>query len=224
MKRESGFTLIEVLVALTLVALISVAILSGLRLLSDRKERIDARLSQSDEIARAFDLLRREAAAAVRVAADSGRIPTVFTGTSDMVVLVVEEPPDPSGPGLAIVSLTLEVAEGETRLRFRRFPHEAGQGEATAAGATEDLVVARLPDSPSFDYAGRAAPNADMEWQPRWTLAFPPALIRLRFSSAAGSEWPDLVVSYRVDAEPGCLTGAERPPDATQPCSLSMSP
>jgi len=221
MKRDGGFTLIEVLVVLTIVALISAAILSGLRLLSDRKERIDARLAQSGEIMTAFDLLRREAAAAVRVAADSGRIPAVFTGTSDTLLLVVEEPPDPSGPGLATVSLTLEPAGAETRLRFRRLPYPTGQGRAAAAEA-EDLVVARLPGSASFDYAGRDTPDADMEWRPRWTSAFPPALIRLRVSPPAGGDWPDIVVPYRVDAEPGCLIGTGQ--GTAQPCSLSMSP
>jgi general secretion pathway protein J len=220
MRRQSGFTLIEVLVALVLVALISAAILSGLRLLSDRKERIDAQLSRSEEIIRAFGLLRREVAAAVRVSADGGRIPAVFTGTPDTLLLVVEEPPDPSGPGLATVSLILEPAGAETRLRFRRSPYAAGQG--AAANTAEDLVVAHLPGGASFDYAGRDTPDAEMEWRPRWTSAFPPNLIRLRVSPPAGGDWPDIVVPYRVDAEPGCLIGTGQ--GAAQPCSLSMSP
>jgi general secretion pathway protein J len=63
--RNTGFTLLELLIALAIFALISVIAFTGLRSTIDSRERINAQADRLIEIQRAFDFFRRDLEQAV---------------------------------------------------------------------------------------------------------------------------------------------------------------
>lgn len=226
MTRQRGFTLVETLVTLAVVGMVLAVIFSGLRLFMDRGDRNDAVSRRSDAFIATYDLLAREAAAAIRfqVRTDVGPA-VVFSGNADGLSMLVEEPPQPSGPQLAVVWLTLEAQGSGTRLRFRRAPYRSGDPVPDIAQASEDVIVGRFPGTARFDFAGgsvRAGRAA--AWVPSWIAAFPPALIRLSIVSSLSGGWPEIVVPYRVDAEPACLSGLEEGRSGRSACSLPRTP
>ncbi|MFE0758999.1 prepilin-type N-terminal cleavage/methylation domain-containing protein [Inquilinus sp. NPDC058860] len=226
MTRQRGFTLVETLVTLVVVGMVLAVIFAGLRLFMDRGDRNDAVSHRSGGYIAAYDLLSREAASAVRFDVAGGDGPTMaFAGRSDELSLMVEEPPEPSGPQLAMVWLTLEARGEGTRLRFRRAPYRSGDPVPDPARATEDVIVGQFPGPARFDFAGGSSQTGGAAaWEPSWTAAFPPALIRLSISSSSSDGWPEIVVPFRVDAEPACLSGSGEGRSGRNGCSLPRSP
>jgi len=205
MTSDRGFTLVETLVALVIVGLVMTLVLGGLRFLADRDGRKDNVLKHAEGLASVQELLRREAAAAVRFAVvDANGVKTAFIGLPDELAMIVEEPPQPSGPGLAVVVLSIEASDSGTRLRFRRIPYAGDAVFPNLAQATEDVTIASLPGSPRFDYAGVDADGASIGWRSPWDEPLPPNLIRLTGAPQA-NPWPEIIVPYRADAEPACL-------------------
>ena len=226
MTRQRGFTLVETLVTLAVVGMVLAVIFAGLRLFMDRGDRNDAVSRRSDGFIAAYDLLAREAASAVRFQTRTNGGPAVtFTGKPDELAILVEEPPQPSGPQLAMVWLTLEGQGDGTRLRFRRAPYRSGDALPDAAQATEDVIVGRFQGMAAFGFAGGSSQAASrIAWTASWNAATPPALIRLSIASPSSNSWPEIVVPFRVDAEPACLSGSEEGRAGRNACSLPRLP
>ena len=57
-KNDGGFTLVEVLVVISLLSLVMLAMVSALRTTAQTEERVDLRLQRADEMRVATDFLR----------------------------------------------------------------------------------------------------------------------------------------------------------------------
>lgn len=209
-RDQRGFTLLETIIAMVVLALIMVLLTGGLRFVTAGWDRGARAAEASETIALVQSTLRREAAAARRLTwqSEPGAKPTVtFRGDADRVGLVVADPGFPSEPGLAVAFFYVDVQPGQSTLRYSRARFDPRLDGFAAAKPTDDLVLSRGPVAYRFDYFG----TVPGEQRPRWISPWPdreapPRLIRLRSRDAEGQAvWPDIVVPLPVDLEAACV-------------------
>jgi general secretion pathway protein J len=181
MKKDAGFTLVELLVALALSALVSLVLLHGIRLAAtglDRHTRASERLDARQSV---DDLLRRtlgDAAAIPRAAGGE------FAGAPHAVeFLAVAED---GGPGLYRVDLAVE----RGRLILRR-ELAAPEGDPRAVSS---VVASNLRDF-RLAYFGADAAGATPAWHDSWQkLAFLPLMMRVILDRDGDPPRPPLIV------------------------------
>ncbi|HYC01840.1 MAG TPA: prepilin-type N-terminal cleavage/methylation domain-containing protein [Azospirillaceae bacterium] len=196
-RGDAGFTLLEMLVAMTVLALVLAAAAGALGFLGQGFGRATDRVERVEQAAVARDVLRRQLARGfplVEGGVDDGRY--VFTGERNALTFVIAEPPAPGRGGLSVARFTIEPGEGGDRLTY---------GQRRLAGGEER--TSPLLDGPyrlSFEYFGSLGPAQPPAWRPDWPdRRRLPLLVRLRIS-ADGRELPAAVAGFRADAERGC--------------------
>jgi prepilin-type N-terminal cleavage/methylation domain-containing protein len=185
MRRDSGFTLIEVLVALALSALVSVILLNGIRLAAFGLDRHTRQTELLDRRQSAGEILRRTLGSAALVARSAGG---EFTGTPNRVEFlgVAED----AGPGLYHISLAVDRARADRPLILRRRLAVAGGDPRAAASIIADNIRGfRLA------YFGTDSADAPPAWHDRWeSLSGLPLMVRVIFDSDGDPLRPPLIV------------------------------
>lgn len=192
--HEAGFTLAELLVALALLALMSMALLSALQS-SRHMARLTDRLEQDSSLDNVVTHLRRTIEA-VRVVFHTRRegAPTLaFAGAPEALELATVADGRLEMGGLYLVRYGLG-REGEfvTDRRLYR-PDLAGSEDQDGDTVTLLEGVTSL----EFRYFGSPAPDAEPEWLDRWLRADAlPRAIEVRVEFAAGDRrtWAPLKV------------------------------
>lgn len=199
-SRAAGFTLVELLVAVTLFALLSVALFGGLRFGMRASETGTARLDWSAEIAAASGFLRNQLADAQPLqkdAADGNKV-VAFDGERDSVEFVSSPPAHLAAGGWHVLRFALERRRDGDRLVLSWRLVRAGAGE-TAAGSEQRSVLLDRVTAIEFAYFGALTEGDTPEWHDHWRDAADlPALVRLRMSFADGRQAPELLVALRA--------------------------
>jgi general secretion pathway protein J len=208
--RDAGFTLLEMLVAMGILALVVTLAAGGMRFVSAGWERGARAAEANAAIGLVQDLLRGKAAAAVRLfwPDETRGYAATFSGEPKGVAMVVVEPPYPDRPGLATAIFRVEQAGANQALRFARAPFDRRARGFAALPPTDDLILAETGGDFSFSYYGAAPGNSVARWFDRWTdTTRPPRLIRLRTLDRATGDaiWPEIVVPFRIEAEADCV-------------------
>ena len=207
LEREAGFTILELLIALTLLAALSALLFGGLRLGTRAWERSEATASQTDEIAAAQSFLRRELADAYPrlTTADPTRSRVYFEGARDSLQFLAPALPLLAPGGKGRFALMAANRSGRNELRVvSRF--ELAREEATSA-LTDGILVSGF-ERVEYGYFGTDRPQEPSSWQDDWaergTL---PELVRIRvkFASSDPRVWPDLVIAPRLTVDANCL-------------------
>ena len=194
--RQSGFTLLELLVALVVLGLLMVGLIQGVRAGLTLRQAQTQRLSRTAELDAAMRLLRgmltrlpAPSAGRQAVATSSGA-EAGFKGAADRVRFTGFLP---TGLGTTDrVDITLYVQSQRLTLSWARHYHERRLRQPPAPTTTIVLYgVSRL----ELSYWGSLTPNEPPGWQPRWENPAAPQLIRLRLSFVKGDprRWPDLI-------------------------------
>ncbi|MBM3489336.1 MAG: prepilin-type N-terminal cleavage/methylation domain-containing protein [Alphaproteobacteria bacterium] len=190
MTRSSGFTLLEVLVALGLLVLVALLLGQGLRLGAVALQRGERTAERLEELRLTQDFLRRqlEAALPLPVPGERARL-LLFAGTANSVTFIAL-PPAAIGRGLHV--LRIEASEDALWLRWR--PLGGAAPSLDLAGAERRLLAAGTGVG---DFRFQGADGADAtEWRLRGQL---PTLVRLRFAGGR-TDWPELVLAPRLKA------------------------
>jgi general secretion pathway protein J len=182
MRRDAGFTLLEVLVALALSALVGMILLQGVRLAAFGLDRHSQAAERLDTRQALDDLLRRTLGAAVLIPRPAGGI---FVGKPDALeFLAVSED---SGAGLYHIALGLDAARGLV-LR-RRLAMPAGNPREVASVLATGLRAWRLA------YFGADAANATPTWHDGWQqLNILPLMVRVTLDRDGDPPRPPLVI------------------------------
>ena len=203
---EAGFTLVELLVALIVIALTLAAVVTGLRLLGRSGERGARLIARQDMLSRGVDVLRRDIERLERVVRRRDReFEFIFEGDEKRLTFVVIEPPVPSEPGPYFVFYSIEQGEQKTVLVRSRAPYDAAAGDIRRLRRQDDVTVLEGPYVFRFGYLQREAGRA--RWVARWRDHNRlPALIRLEIGvNGQAPELPPLIFRPHVDAEQGCI-------------------
>jgi general secretion pathway protein J len=198
--RRPGYTLIELLVALSIMGLLSVMLLAGLSGRGDAWIRMDRATTRDEAIEAAQDVLRERLQHAWPATRYDIRPPGPdFDGDSDRLTFLAP-PPARDGPGtLRRYSLRLD-ANGDLVL-------EAVSDLALDPSRPERRdVVLRGVRALDLSYFGAVEPDPTPRWNARWRQRpRMPSLVRIRLQFARDqARWPDLVARPYADIDADC--------------------
>ena len=204
---QRGFTLLELLVVMTLLSVIMIGLVSALRTMAQTESRIDARLAHLDEIrvARSFlqQTLGRVSATTVDAPGATGKKVTSFAATPDSLTWVGIMParPDVGGRHYFRIALEDNAAGRELVLRFAPWNPDLvlpdwskAESRVLLAGIQQMRVQAQgLP--PQNRSSAEPWPK---DWQNGWPMAdVLPEQVRLSLSDANG-DWPDWTLALHA--------------------------
>ena len=193
-----GFTLVELLVGLTLMALLSVLLFGGLRFGVRAWEAGGERIEQASRVEMVQNLLRRQISQARRLpqAVDAGPV-APFVGEADSLVFIAPLPVHRGIGGSYLFRLTQRETDGRSNLAlawhlYRPELLTGGLAEPDEqATLLEDIVGIELA------YYGANDQEQPMQWWDAWDGASGmPQLVRLRVEFPPGDRrrWPDLII------------------------------
>ncbi|HTP38715.1 MAG TPA: prepilin-type N-terminal cleavage/methylation domain-containing protein [Steroidobacteraceae bacterium] len=197
-----GFTLLEVLGALALLALLLLGVYSGVRTATHAVRSGEAAIGRLDEVRSAQQFLRRELAQARAMAlahADNGD-PLFFSGDAHQVKFVAPLPGylGKLGPQLQQLKLVPN-GKGGSRLEasFAIMPPDGGAPRALG----EPEILVDHVRSGAFTYRSADTPQKAGEWRDQWNdVRAMPRIVRVALQLEDGTEWPLLDAPLRVDA------------------------
>jgi prepilin-type N-terminal cleavage/methylation domain-containing protein len=194
-----GFTLLEVLVALTLFAVLTVLLFGGLRFGMRASAVGTAQLERSAEIASAAGFLRSQLADAqpLEQGEGAGRRPVDFDGTNDAIDFVASLPAHLAPGGWHRLHLGLEAQDGG-QLVIRWEPLHATNGGDSSAAQRRSVLLDGVK-AVEFGFFGTLGERRVPTWQERWRGApVLPALVRMRVTFADGGRAAELVIALRA--------------------------
>lgn len=203
---EEGFTLLEILVAMTLFTLLVATAYAGLRIGARSVEATDARAGTADELAMVTRLLEQYLSSAqpvlTRQDVRSGRRPSIeFDGRPDGVSFLAEMPARIGYGGLYRITLRLvDNGPDGTDLEFERllFGVEP-RDDLDSAAATQRTLLRGLAGG-YFEYFGARERRDEPQWTSEWQDArLPPLAVRAVFEDP-NRAWPELIVPLRLQA------------------------
>lgn len=215
-----GFTLVEILVVMTLLSLVMLGMASAMRTMADTETRVDARLARIDKV-RTIDRFLQQvlgrvsyqrasslnrAAAPTAGGGQSGET-LRFEARSDSIAWVGIMPARPAMGGRYFFRLAAEPAGSGHNLVLRHVPWSPEQAELFPdwASAASEVILRDITVFSVEAQADRAADvAAQATWSPDWQTGWAapntlPERLRLRIADAAG-DWPQMVIRVRATA------------------------
>lgn len=203
--HSRGFTLMEMLVAMTLLGILMTALFGGLRLgtrVWETTDRVQKSGGQALSI-RTFLEDRFEQAVPVVLLLADGRSEIVFAGERS-ALRFASTMPESVGFGPFIIELALRPRPGESKasdltLRWRLLSEDASPVEQ---GISERVIVSDLAAVTLAYFGTKEGDDGGPEWHANWEEQEGlPDLIRLElgFNEDDQRHWPPLIVSPRVD-------------------------
>jgi len=202
-SHEAGFTLLELVIGLTLVMLITTALFGGLRVAVRAWESGDAAVERDQEIRLVRNWLRRQLAQArpLLVRAEPGEFMLAFAGEAQTVRFVVPLPGHLGGGGLS--ELTVRIADTDTA-RHLIVEHELFHPEPLASHARKQKILLNDVAAIRFAYFGAQEADVEPSWHGSWSeVLYLPSLIQLqvRFAEGEPTDWTPLVVAPMIDGQ-----------------------
>lgn len=191
----AGFTLVEILVVMTLMSVVMLALGAAMRTIAQTEERVDQRLQRADEMRVATNFL---ASTLGRISARKSQAPTLvggslalFSATPSAVMWVGVMPARYGAGGRYFFRLALE-RQGERSELVIRFAPWTGAGVFPVWASADSRVLLRDASRLDLEYA-----QADGSWRSDWPdPQLLPGRIRISLRTPV-SEWPPVIIALR---------------------------
>lgn len=206
--RVSGFTLLELTIALLLLALMSAVLYGSLSLSADSWDRGQAKAEQTSEMRLTEEFLRKALGAQHPLRLHKVvEQPLLFAGGGETLAFAAALP-GRAGGGLYYFRVALTADGEKSRLTLTRVVPDYDAKAPPDFAQAETSVLADGISELKLGYFGRDRDAADMvapTWRDRWDDAQRlPDLISVDVKPAKGPAWPTLIVEPRLAPEVGC--------------------
>jgi general secretion pathway protein J len=203
MQSEAGFTLLELLIAMTLLGFLSVLMFTGLRFGKRAWETAEDATGLSNKVRTFQYSLREDIARAYPLleVVDATHANIAFDGAADRLSFLVPGMDGISSGEMARVTIDARHTKSGSEIEVSAAP-ELAASDATRTRTIELPGVTAL----EFAYLGADKPTDALTWRDSWSgrTKFP-ALVRVSARSAHGDAvWPELIMKPRIAADMGC--------------------
>ncbi len=207
-SRQRGFSLIEILLALVLLALLMGTAYAGFRASNRAVVRGEASIDATNKIRVTQQLLRRQIGQALTLGfdQDSGTgQPVVIEGRSDEITYVSALPGYLGQGGAYVQQLALDSGNGRGRqLVFRHALLNGFDPKDSKPWDGKPVVLLEDVGDVEIEYRGLDDQGEPDDWTDRWDKAHElPILVRIsvEFSRDSNLEWPPLVIPVQLGGD-----------------------
>ena len=208
-RQHSGFTLLEVLVAVVIMAVIMTTAFGALRLGGRSWEAGVTRASGNERFRSVANLMRRQVSQIIPMTWTDGTNKRIaFDGASEQLRFVSPAPQQYRQAGLFEYGLSAQRDGPDTNLILSFIPFNPDSEAFQRPARDQQLLLVEGLQRVSFEYfgspgdaGGRGRTRTSTQppsWQPRWAADATrfPDLIRVRMEVNAGQQpWPDLYLA-----------------------------
>lgn len=205
-QYEHGFTLIEILVSITLMAVILALLGTSVQIIGRSLDATAGNVSRQDTISRGIDALKRDVENIQRIVRMvDGKPEFIFQGQENAVKMVVIEPPYPTEPGPFVVRYTAAAKGGDAALLRSRAAYRQPVGNLDELEFGDTVSV--LPGHHRYRFTYGQLESGRLRWFSSWPYANRlPNIIQLNIEAVSNDAlaFPPVSMIVAIDAELDC--------------------
>lgn len=201
--RMPGFTLVEILVALTLFSLVLAMIFSGLHSSAKSWEKGEAQISKNDTRRLDLGFVRKQLTQAIPLLLIDGKDnPVLFKGGHDAIQFISDLPGHRGGGGLYVLSLYLTPNDHgkDLTLSYRPVTTDIDLDKPENNDAEKSVTIMKDIDVLEFSYYGSKDEKIPPIWSDEWRVKKKlPELVRMHIEPVRADNYiPDMVVNLHT--------------------------
>lgn len=214
LRYALGFTLIEVLIAMTLLSIMVVLLFSSLSICAKSWEQGESKIAEVNEVAVVYNFFQRHLSSAIPLLNDFGEQDGAasekslsFQGKKQSLQFVSVFPASAGRTGMQLFSIESQEQDGEQVINVTLTPFfPATEGEEWHK---EEVVLLKHVSDFSLAYFGAADDAGEGGWQNEWLeKEVQPQLVKISISTTNDVFWPEMIIELKVaGAESSALLG-----------------
>ncbi len=200
LTRCNGFTLIEVLIAMTLLSVMVVLLFSSLKIAAESWNAGENKIAEVNEKAVVYQFFKRHIMVIrpLPLLTDEQNFAVeaqqAFQGFSQSLRFVSALPASSARKGLQVFTLALDTANRKNLL-VTLIPYRP---EARLEMGKPEILLGNIAEL-KFSYFGKTEDVAELMWRDEWSIADRlPSLIKISIKLDDGSDWPDMVFALKI--------------------------
>jgi general secretion pathway protein J len=200
-KTVQGFTLIEVLIAMTLLSIMVVLLFTSLKICADSWEKGENKIAEVNEVAVVYNFFHRHLTTARPLLNDFTTEDKAFSfqGKTRSLQFVSAFPASAGRSGLQMFSVELQEEDKDQVIKVAvtpYFPKAEGEDENQPA---DEVVLIRHVSNFELAYFGADDDSSESRWQDEWLEKnTQPRLIKIRIKLENEIFWPEMIIELKV--------------------------
>ncbi|HEX3096507.1 MAG TPA: prepilin-type N-terminal cleavage/methylation domain-containing protein [Usitatibacter sp.] len=209
-RRQSGFTLIELVVALVLLGAMMSLLYSGLTFALRSWDAGDANGRRAADRRLGENFLRRELSETFPMRwKDATALRYAFDGQDQVLRFVSTRAAGVAQGGLALVQVDVEADPKDPKAKnlvMRRAVAAGDVADFSSLDRVDPTLLVENVDAVAFSYFGSENDFVEPKWSDQWQIqSRMPAMIRVRLHDANGTDFPEMLVKLELGEEAGCM-------------------
>ncbi len=201
--RRNGFTLIEVLIAMTLLSVMVVLLFSSLRIAAESWNAGETKVAEVNTKAVVYQFFKRHLTTIRPLPMLDNQQnyqpenQQAFQGLPQSLRFVAGLPAASARKGLQLFQIALDPSNNSTLL-VTLTPYRETDPDVVLEPVKPEVLLEHVAGL-KFSYFGKIEDIAEAQWRDEWRVADrPPSLIKVSIQLEDGSFWPDMVFPLKI--------------------------
>ncbi|MGY6276868.1 prepilin-type N-terminal cleavage/methylation domain-containing protein [Methylomonas sp. MgM2] len=204
MRPRNGFTLIEVMIAMTLLSVMVVLLFSSLKTAAESWNAGERKVAEVNNKAVVYQFFKRHLTTIrplpmlnneQNFLAENQQ---AFQGLPQSLIFVAALPAASARKGLQVFNIALDPADHSV-LMVTLTPYRQIEGDTEFEPVKPEVLLENVADL-RFAYFGKTEDIDVLQWRDEWRVADRlPSLIKVSIQLADGSYWPEMVFALKIN-------------------------